>query len=48
MDRLDIPQFEKDKGRECFAKGNYEEAVKHFSKVYLPKFCKVNYFYRLF
>ena len=33
MDKLEIPKFEKEKGRQEFAKGSYEAAVKHFSKV---------------
>lgn len=37
MDKLEIPKVEKDKGRDCFSKGNYEEATKHFAKVWIEQ-----------
>lgn len=33
MPKSDIPMFEKEKGKESFLKQNYQEAIKHYSKV---------------
>jgi hypothetical protein len=37
MNKLDVPEFEKNKGRDAYQLNDYPAAVKHYSKVISQK-----------